>query len=145
MTDTIEAVARAIANASAEAWENWGIGTDPADWRDEAEAAIKALIEGAGDVERKLMAGDLCSVELAPKAAATIAAMKAEIERLTEREAQAKLDGVKAGIEASAVQCEWPPEAPVKVEYQRGLMTGCILCERAIRALDAQAITKGEG
>lgn len=108
----------------------------------------RALIEGAGElrcVKSVSFERDFGALLWTPydQAAATIAALKAEIERLTEREAQVKLDGVKAGIEASAVQCEWPPEAPVKVEYQRGLMTGCILCERAILALDAEAIAKG--
>ena len=100
----------------------------------QAKAAITALdkhrIERAGDVERELMAGDLCSVELAPQAAATIAALRAEIER-------AKLDGVRAGIEA-AIEC-----------VEMGAAFGCVIAEApaAVRDLlnHAEAITKGEG
>lgn len=49
---------------------------------DRIAAHTKALIDEAGETERQLMAGDLCDVELAPKAAATIAALVAENERL---------------------------------------------------------------
>lgn len=128
MTDTIEAVARAIANASAEAWENRGVCTHPSSWHPEAQAAhTKALIEGAGELEQRLERDATCmeawanglgpypatvrgvskkQSERARQAAATIAALKAENERLIEREAQAKLDGVRAGIEASALLLE---------------------------------------
>ena len=71
------------------------------DAREAAELAIAALdkhrIKGAGEVEQNLIAstaqrtfgGDHCfaSVALMQEAAATIAALKAQIERLTEREA----------------------------------------------------------
>ena len=94
-------------------------------------AHTKALIEGAGEVVAELN-GRTCSLALNVKTAATIAVLKAEIERLTEREARAKLDGVRAGIEASA-----------KLGENRQWSVG--LRAHEIRALDAAAIAKGEG
>lgn len=74
------------------------------------ESERAAMTEGAGEVARLLSEVDEETAYAFPwsheqacrQAAATIVALKAEIERLTEREAQAKLDGVRAGIEASA-------------------------------------------
>ncbi len=124
--------------------------TDTFDWAGLAGSVVLANAGQGPDaaiaiLQREIEAAITAHTKALTEAAATIATLRAEVERLTEREAQAKLDGVRAGIEASAVQCEWPQEAPVKLEYQRGLMTGCVLCERAIRALDAEAIAKGEG
>lgn len=110
MTDTIEIVARAIANVSADVWENRGVCTHPSSWHHEAQAAItahtKALIEGAGEqgaadvIARNMNAiamasqradgtdiplGEQCreAARMVMDQAATIAAMKAEIKRLT--------------------------------------------------------------
>lgn len=69
------------------------------------------------------------------EAAATIAAMRAEIERLTEREAQAKLDGVRAGIEASALL----------LERDDGFGEWWDAAQFVRSELDAEAIAKGEG
>lgn len=65
------------------------------------------------------------------------------IERLTEREAQAKLDGVRAGIEAAAAVVEAIDARPDFVPDSFYDGTGAAY--DAIRALDAEAIAKGEG
>ena len=63
----------------------------------------------------------------------SIAAQKAEIERLTEREAQAKLDGVRAGIEASALL----------LERDDGFGEWWDAAQFVRSELDAEAIAKG--
>lgn len=123
MTDTIEAVARAIVNGSQHPDR-------------QAERAITAhtaaLIAGAGELGQRLRSHTTAEDAWydIDEAAATIAAQKAEIERLTEREAQAKLDGVRAGIEAAReVATHHYGDRPIT----------------AIDDLDAEAIAKGEG
>ena len=104
-----------------------------------AQAAIAALdrhrIEGAGELEVRIRARarltDLqANQDAFLEAAATIATLRAEIER-------AKLDGVRMGIEA-AIEC-----------VEMGAAFGCVIAEApaAVRDLlnHAEAITKGEG
>lgn len=158
MTDTIETVARAMADRLDLDWDGKAKGTEYANhgyWLPLSQAAITAhtaaLIAGAGELERRLLAwvdSDDAGrrpdpTSLKRQAAATIAAQKAEIERLTKREAQAKLDGVRAGIEASAEACEAAVNKipPGKIMERMA----CGLCFNNIRALDAAAIAKGEG
>jgi hypothetical protein len=79
--------------------------------------------------------------------AATIAALRAEIERLTERKAQDKLDGVRAGIEASARDdIDWY-RLLKEIRHTHGgtlaAMARAIVA--VIRAIDAETIAKGEG
>lgn len=168
MTDTIEAVARAVCAAH---WaDQYGQTADADvvdnewfDWQPEAQAAITALIEGAGDdetarwlfnleletsdtslaaVEGFVLGGEVFKTTelkaLIERLTAQIAAMKAEIERLTEREPQVKLDGVRAGIEAAkaAIKDAGPDDT-----WSHGWED----CWCAIRALDAEVIAKGEG
>lgn len=150
MTDTIKAVARAI---KAE-WDRQCVAEDEAqgyydyeprwweEWIPEAQAAIashtKALIEGAGEVEHNLIAstaqrtfgGDHCfaSVALLQEAATTIAALRTEI-------GQAKLDGVRAGIDASALL----------LERDDGFGEWWDAAQFVRSELDAEAIAKGKG
>lgn len=152
-------------------------------------AHTKALIEGAGELCAQLIgraqflepSGQVKSPGLMREAAATIAAQKAEIERLEpyveafrreERRADdlaqkaedAMLDGVRAGIEASA-QCadhlgggrvERNPDGSLCTydmasKHGQGSATLNAMRVRAqtiataIRNLDAEAIAKGEG
>lgn len=173
MTDETEAVALAVAQQVV------GPDFDPfanpeafSFWCQLAQAAITALdkhrIERAGEVEQNLIAstaqrsfgGDHCfaSVALMQEAAATIAALKAQIERLTEREAQIELDGVRKGIEAAvnrielsaivytAVQSD--PSVAQNSNALAKLREAEIALDKAasdVRALDAKAIAKGEG
>lgn len=65
----------------------------------------------------------------------TIAALKAEIERLTEREAQAKLDGVRAGIDA----------AKRALNTAKGVNKAALWdVNHILGTLSAEAIAKGE-
>lgn len=99
MTDTIEAVARSMAEAKGLDWDGKAKGTEYANhgyWLPLAQAAIaahiKALVEGAGEIAKRLedharaVGGDDSFERLygseAVEAAATIAALKAENERL---------------------------------------------------------------
>ena len=127
MTDTIEAVARVLATMleggreydqmpatrrELKIWNRAGMcsinDATQEDAREAADHAIaahtKALIEGAGEIEKRLMAlkwmvhdemRGLIPDTTAHEAAATIAALRTEVER-------AKMDGVRAGIEAAA-------------------------------------------
>lgn len=131
MTDEAEAVARAISGAPF---------PSNASLR-KAQAAITALdkhrIERAGELEIRLRARawltDLqANQDAFLEAAATIASLRAEIER-------AKLDGVRAGIEASAGAAELQTDYTTVTPFvHRGRLLG------QIRALSAEAIAKGE-
>lgn len=147
MTDTIEAVADLLYPAI-----NGPREAAVAIARQAIAAHTKALIEGAGELCTALKFHGRYGSENRDQmtvrkngerdqAAATIAAQKAEIERLTEREAQAKLDCVRAGIEAA--------KAALKDETRSGpddtWSDGWEDCWCAIRALDAEVIAKGEG
>lgn len=133
-TDTIEAVARAICEH---------VFGSPKSWKDflpESRVMIaahtKALFEGAGEVERLLrwwgedgVTGDRRTLV---QAAATIAALRAEIER-------AKEQGVRAGIEAAlaAINDETPATS------SDTWVEGWADCRNAIKAFDVAAIVKG--
>lgn len=152
MTDTIEAAALALRQC---ADENYDIRFDYGMAHEYAKAVIaahtKALIEGAGEVERILLLPPHEQVnkgrsgsDLHKEAAATIAALTAEIEQLTAnfmamhseyiaKLSEAKEEGVRAGIEAAlrAHQTAQYDPAP----YSKG--------RQAILALDPAAIAKG--
>jgi hypothetical protein len=78
---------------------------------------------------------------------AEIRSLRAQVERLTEREAQAKLDGVRAGIEASARDdIDWY-RLLKEIRHTHGgtLAEMARAIVAATQALDAEAIAKGEG
>lgn len=110
---------------------------------DRITALDKHRIERAGEVEQRLREcaanlGGCLESEAMTQAAATIAALKAQIERLTEREAQIELDGVRKGIEAALSAIN--DETPLTSGDTWG--EGWADCRNAIRALDAEAIAK---
>ena len=118
-----------------------------------AQAAITTLdrhrIERAGDVERYEIAHIYGEEWQNPngewvryaQASALIATLRAEIERLTERADQAKLDGVRAGIEASAERLRVSPFYSSPDSQRRACFS---IARDIIRALSAEAIAKGE-
>ena len=147
MTDTIEAVAR---EAAATFLEQWDPGPEMTVVKlaraFEAYAAnriathTKALIEGAGELERFEDGMDVFRepiMEPDPdgtwvrydQAAATIAALRAENARLTQREVIVREEGVRAGIEAMRRSVE-------EVESKG-------LANYYAAALDVAAIAKG--
>jgi hypothetical protein len=54
--------------------------------------------------------------------------------------ARHRLAGVKAMQEAAAKCCEWPSEAPVANEFQRGMQVACALDLQAIRNIDLASV-----
>lgn len=148
-TDTIEAVARGWAESIAQHL------CHPADQdaairlvtdalarfeRDRIAAHMKALVDGAGELERRLLDhahmiqrdGLGAMLDTATQAAATIAALRAEIER-------AKEEGVRAGIEAALAAIN--DETPLTSSDTWG--EGWADCRNAVKTLDAAAIAKG--
>ena len=130
--------------------------------RREIEALTKALIDGAGELEGFVCyfddmvkvsemakwrgwAGQEPKPEWTPydQAAATIAALRAEVERLGQERDARDIALVRAGIEASAAECGTP-------QTDHNEHCGCADCilsevQRDIRAISAEAIAKGEG
>lgn len=154
MTDTIEdgKVAASIVGMPGTLLSQASLDKLTADIEAYAQAAIashtKALIEQAGELEKRLedharaVGGDDSFDRLygseAVQAAATIAALRAEIER-------AKEEGVRAGIEAAAVRARtlhlFPAPTSKAARYHQRVTQDAM--HDAIRALDPAAIAKG--
>lgn len=190
MTDTIEAVAREAAcdfmdkcegftplqaYDLARAFQNYAA--------DRIAAHTKALVDGAGELCGQLTGraqfcedrGEVKSPSLMREAAATIAALKAENERLAEERdgarqvaescmnacndaakagyiaaetdykaqlATARIEGVRAGIEASA-EVNFSPVVALAPGTACGAYAAVEQYQAAIRALDPAAIVEG--
>ena len=117
---------------------------------DRIASHTKALVDGAGDLAERLFKrtiitycedGSTIGYEppaIQQEAAATIAALKAELAQAKQREAQARIEGVRAGINASAGIVERQSDYTTVTPF---VQRDRLLAE--VRALDPAAIAKG--